>query len=307
MDDTTILGGSDKSAIQRAMDQCKAWGEKHQAEIGVVEMALGASIIAWAVANGEILIGRDIVGSSIDKIGGTFGMGVGAAAGSTLAATMLKGIFIGGVGGIQGVTAVPALVIIGGATAIFGAFSYVGGSFAAPNIVPDISDLVKDASALAIGVGLLVDGACRLIGDQQRLASLTRYTADGVIHYSRTGTRIVARTGEELNQLALEVSASSVAKLAAVSGAGGGIIAGTIAASGMVTVLGSSTLGGIALPLGLVSAPIWPVIAGGAGGLALGVAAWKGVQQLRRSGSKSRGPKLLPAPVSMQTSGKEGE
>ena len=298
MDDTTFLGGSEKSAIQKALDQCKEWGGKHQAEIGVVEMALGASVLAWGVANGEILIGRDIVASSIDRIGGTFGMSLGAATSSTLAATLLKSIFVVGIGGIQGVTAVPALAIIGGATAIFGAFSYVGGSFAAPSIAPDMTDIVQSGSALLVGVALLVDGACRLIGDQERIASLTRYTADGVIHFSRGAARIVASSAEELNKLALEVNSSSFAKLAAATGVGGGIIAGSVAATGMVTVLGFSTLGGIALSLGLVSAPIWPVVAGGAGGLALGVAAWKGVQRLRRSTEKTTAPKALPAPTS---------
>ena len=303
MDDTRILGSNEKSALQKAFDQCKMWGETHQAEIGVVEMALGASIIAWAVSNGEILIGRDVVGSSIEKIGGLVGMGIGAASSSALAATILKSIYVVGIGGIQGVTAVPALAIIGGATAIFGAFSYVGGSFAAPSIYPSFEELVGDASALLVGVSLLVNGACRVLGAQERLAAFTRYTSDGVIHFSKSATRVIASTAEDLNRLALEVTASSTAKLAAVTGTGGGILAGTLAASGMVTVLGSSTLGGIALSLGLVSAPIWPVIAGGAGGLALGVAAWKGVQRWKGGPNKTGAPALLPAPLKKATSG----
>ena len=50
---------------------------------------------------------------------------------------------------------------------------------------------------------------------------------------------------------------------------------------GSVTVLGSQGLGAVALSLGLVSAPVWPLIAGGAAGLALGVAVWKGIQHFR--------------------------
>lgn len=51
-------------------------------------------------------------------------------------------------------------------------------------------------------------------------------------------------------------------------------LGGSVAA-GSVTVLGSHALGGVALSLGLVSAPLWPVIAGGAAGLAVGYGAWK--------------------------------
>ena len=43
----------------------------------------------------------------------------------------------------------------------------------------------------------------------------------------------------------------------------------------------ASGLGAAALSLGLVSAPVWPVVACGAAGLTLGLAAWKGVQYLR--------------------------
>jgi hypothetical protein len=40
-------------------------------------------------------------------------------------------------------------------------------------------------------------------------------------------------------------------------------------------------LGAVALSLGLVAAPAWPVIAGGAAGLAVGLAGWKAVKKYR--------------------------
>lgn len=60
----------------------------------------------------------------------------------------------------------------------------------------------------------------------------------------------------------------------AAAGAGGAAV-GAAYAAGTVTILGSSTLGGIGLSLGLVSAPLWPVIAGGAGAAGLGYVSWK--------------------------------
>jgi hypothetical protein len=62
---------------------------------------------------------------------------------------------------------------------------------------------------------------------------------------------------------------------ATVAAGAGGAAAGAAYAAGTVTVLGSSTLGGIGLSLGLVSAPVWPVIAGGLGAAGLGYLGWK--------------------------------
>jgi hypothetical protein len=54
---------------------------------------------------------------------------------------------------------------------------------------------------------------------------------------------------------------------------------GSIAASS-VAIAGSHTLGGLALSMGLVSAPLWPVIVGGVVGLGAGYTTWKVVKQL---------------------------
>lgn len=57
---------------------------------------------------------------------------------------------------------------------------------------------------------------------------------------------------------------------AVVAGVAGGALVGVPVAASTVTFLGSSTLGSIGLALGILSAPLWPVIAIGAGAAVLG-------------------------------------
>jgi len=103
-------------------------------------------------------------------------------------------------------------------------------------------------------------------------------------------------------QTAVDAASSLLEKRVAVSdivGAGatvaagaGGAAAGAAYAASTVTVLGSSTLGGIGLPLGLVSAPVWPVVAGGVGAAGLGYVGWK----VLRSALKREKQLALPSP-----------
>jgi hypothetical protein len=108
-----------------------------------------------------------------------------------------------------------------------------------------------------------------------------RGSGGGVISLVPQVSEAVAATWDELQDLVKEVagSPSAYATSAATALAGGAI--GSSIAAGSVTVLGSSGLGAAALSLGLVSAPVWPVIACGVAGLTLGLVAWKGVQHLR--------------------------
>lgn len=62
---------------------------------------------------------------------------------------------------------------------------------------------------------------------------------------------------------------------AAVAAGTGGAAAGAAYAVSTVTILGSTTLGGIGLSLGLVSAPAWPVVAGSVGAASIGYFGWK--------------------------------
>ena len=113
-----VLRAVDKSGFERALELCKTWSVEHQAEVGVAEMALGAAIVSWGVMNGHIAMGQDVVASKLADIGGLAGLGIGAAGAAAIAATILKGVFVGGVGMVAGVTCIPALAIIGGGSLI---------------------------------------------------------------------------------------------------------------------------------------------------------------------------------------------
>lgn len=273
------LEGPDRNAFERALRYCKEWGTQHQAEVGIAEMALGAGLLSWGAINGHIEIGRDVIASSLGEIGGLAGMGIGSASGAAIAATILKGIFVGGVVGVQGTFALPAFAIIGGATAILGAFGYTAGDLIGRIVDPPMGykELLGEATIVLVGAALLIDGARRLVTDK-RLLETASSLKDGAIYFSAEATNILASTPEAFKRLIEEFDKTTAARCATYSGvAGAGAAGGGIWAGTTVTVLGSKALGAAALSLGLVSAPVWPVIAGGAAGLALGVAAWKGI------------------------------
>lgn len=294
-----LLSELDRSAFQKALDYCMVWGERHQAEVGVAEMALGAGILSWGVMSGHIHIGEDVIASKLAEIGGVSGLSIGAAGAVDVALTILKGLFIGGVAGVQGVTAVPAFVLIGGAAAILGAFGYVAGDLVEKAIDPPMgfAEFLGGASVLAIGVGLMIDGARRIIGDERVLA-MASSIKNGVIYLSAQTTDILASTKDEFDKLVQEFDKSTSAKAVAMAGVGVGAVGGSILAGSTVTVLGSNALGAAALSLGLVSAPVWPVVLGGAAGLALGVAAWKGFTHFKgkQPAEEQQSGSLLPAP-----------
>ena len=276
------LSEPDKRGFQKAFDFCKLWCSEHQAELGIAEMALGVGILSWGVLNGHILMGHDVVASKLPGIGGLAGLGIGAAGSAAIATTFLKGCFVGGVTGIAGVTAIPAVALIGGGALILGAFGYVIGDAVNAIISPPMGfdALLLGGSIVAVGAALLIDGARRIVKDERVLQMTSKFN-DGVIQFSSQATEIVATTWDELQGFTKELVKSPVASATAVSTAAAGAAIGGSLATGSVTVLGSHALGAAALSLGLVSAPIWPVIAGGAAGLALGVAAWKGVTHFR--------------------------
>lgn len=290
-----VMREPDKDGFRRAIDYCGEWAKYHQAEVGAVEMALGAGILSWGVMNGHIGIGQEVVASQLAEIGGS----IGATGGGLAAMTILKGLFVGGIVGVQGAVAIPALALIGGSTAIFGALGYAGGDFIEKVLNPPIGieEFLGGASVLAVGVGLMIDGGRRIIKDE-RMLDMTSSIKDGVIHFSSQSTAVLAKTKDEFEKLIEEFDESTSAKWMALAGAAGGTAAGGILAGSAVTVLGSKALGAAALSLGLVSAPVWPVVAGGAAGLALGVAAWKGIKHFRdkRNDDPPITGGLLPSP-----------
>ncbi|MGJ7918235.1 hypothetical protein ACI48D_22545 [Massilia sp. LXY-6] len=277
-----VLRAADRSALERALDSCKQWAAQHQAEVGVAEIALGAAIVSWGVMNGQIVLGQHLAGSRLADISGLTGLGIGAAGSAALAMTLLKGVFVGGVGMVAGITCVPAIVIIGGGAAILGSFGYVLGDkvdalLNAPN---GFGDLLQDGAAVAVGVALIIDGARRVVNDERVLSSASRFR-EGVISLVPQASEAVATTLKDMQSLLKEAAESSSAYATGGATTLAGAAIGSSIAAGSVTVLGSSGLGAAALSLGLVSAPVWPIVAGGAVGLTVGLAAWKGIQHLR--------------------------
>ena len=285
---------NDQNTIQRAIKHATEWASKHQWEVGVAEMALGAAVLSWAVQNGVVEMGRDLIATQLSGINteAAVGSGVGAGIGGTAAA------FVGSVGvaAMGTAFAVPALVLIGSGAAVFGAFGYVVGDQIHGFLQPTLSDVALAGSAALIGVALLVDGARRVIKDK-RVLNMVSKVSEHVIHLVPFSGKVVARSLAELKAIAASMaavpeSAADAAGTVAMSAtmAAAGTAAGAAAAAASVTVLGSSSLGALALSLGLVSAPLWPVIAGGAAGATLGYGLWKAARHFmlkpQRGGSE---------------------
>lgn len=294
-----IMREPEQSGFKKAFDACSRWASTHQAEIGITEMALGAGLISWGIYSGHIHIGHDVLGSKLAAWGGSISAGIGAITGPVVANTFLSSIFIGGVSGVAGVTMIPAIPVIalaGGTAAIFGAFGYTASGLAAKFFKPDYADYAKDASIIAVGLALLVDGARRVIGDE-RLQPIISEIKEGVIKLGEGTGEIIVSSWEEFQKIVKELGKSSVGSVSAGAGLAAGATVGGSLAAGSVSVLGSHGIGAVALSLGLVSAPVWPIIAGGAAGLAVGVAAWKGVKSFQSKRNNNYPPLLIGAPA----------
>ncbi len=274
MNNEIVIWQEDERAIARAIRYTRTWCGAHQCELGVAEMALGASVLAYAVHTGALEVGKEVVGSALSRFN-TESL-VGAATGSTAGA--VAGVLIGSIGVVPfGGIAIPALALAAGGAFLFGATGYTVGDAVHKFLAPSFGDLLQGASLLTVGLALIVDGARRVIRDKRVLAAAC-VIKDHVLRLGRVATDVVARSrGELLDFLdrhqQIVRKASAVGATAAVTG--GMASLGGLAATGSVTVLGSHALGAAALSLGLVSAPLWPVIAGGAVGLGLVYAVWQ--------------------------------
>lgn len=268
---------NDKNAFRKGVDYCISWGNEHQVIAGVAEMALGAGVIAWGLQNGLVDLGTDIVGSKWADVGGVVSAGAGAIGVPAIASTLLKSVFIGGVSGISGVTmvpAIPAILLVSGGAMIFGACGYTTAGIAEDFFGPGFSDYLEGASVTAVGLALLIDGARRVATDDSVLETASRLK-DDVIQLVSASAEIPLKTWEELQAILKEMSNAPESQvISGTAGVTGAAIGGCLA-TGTVTVLGSHGLGAVALSLGLVSAPVWPIIAGGAAGLAMGYGGWK--------------------------------
>jgi hypothetical protein len=223
-------------------------------------MALGATLISWGLHTGTVQLGTDVV-SDGGLLGGAAGLGLGAIAGNIIGA-----IGIVPLGGI----AIPAIATVAGGAAIFGAFGYTVGDIASKfsTHVGGLGDFLLGASALSVGLALLLDGARRVAKDAS-IRKMVSMFKNGVIYLAKKTADGTAHTWKgvqkQLNHLGYKGVLTAGATTAISMTAGYGL------AVGSVTVLGSHGLGALALSAGLISAPLWPVFACGAAGLAI----WK--------------------------------
>ncbi|WP_274644868.1 hypothetical protein [Pseudomonas serbica] len=259
------------TGLQKLQTSITSWCAENQVALGVGEMAAGASLIAIGVSSGAIELGNALVGTSTPLInsealaGSAAGLGLGAWA----------GYILGSIGVAAGGTAIgiPAILVIAGASAIFGLAGYAIGDVIHNLITPalQISPLLASGSALAIGTYLLIQGGRRLSAAYGKVAvhdHLPETNHRNMRLYPLV-TTIIARTWEELAGFAAELTTlpETPAELALVSsttltcGAVGAAIGGAAAASS-VTLMGFPFLGGLMMSMGIISAPLWPVVAG---------------------------------------------
>lgn len=232
-------------------------------------MAVGAAMIVWGVKTGAIAIGVDVVGTStrIAIKGALAGGSIGAIAGQWIGSVGI--VWMGGAIGI------PAVLLTGGGAVVFASFGYTAGDLADLLKAVPPHDLEIGRSALVIGLALFLDGA-RRAGIVDWVAHNASHIRDDILILREIAPERIAQTLEEVRKMsAADTVGLGIVGMAGVGGAG----IGSSLAAGTVTVLGSHALGGAALALGLVSVPVWPVIAAAAVG---GIAATLVVRNVRR-------------------------
>lgn len=272
------LPDDENNKFGEVLNYVRHWCSKNQWAVGVGEMAAGAGLIAAGIHIGHIHMGSDLVGTTLGGFnvesvgGGGLGGGVGALAGAILGSI---GVATGGVA-----VGIPAWLVISGGAAIFGAAGYSIGDAVHNFLHPPINmaHFFAGTCLLNIGTALIIDGARRLIKDEAFKRVLSDYCG-GVVRLVPLTVEVVADSFDALKRLVEQLSPTgpvdAVGSAATgAAGAAAGAVIGSSVAAGSVTVLGSHAIGGLALSLGLVSAPLWPVVAGGAAGLAVGYAAW---------------------------------
>lgn len=193
-----VLSDTDSNNFNKIIKEIKRWCDKNQLAVGVGEMAVGASLIAWGVHNGVIEMGSQLVATQLgganaeSLVGAIGGSGIGAVAGSILGSI--------GVAGMGGAIGIPAVLVIGGASVVLGMAGYTAGDIShnVENMPVDIESLAVNGSLLLIGLSLIIDGARRSINDESVLAALSKYK-ENVIYMKGITANIVAKTNDELN------------------------------------------------------------------------------------------------------------
>lgn len=317
MDDDNGMPSNDRSlttipvpvdgrrSFEKIFAYVEDWCNTHQWQVGVAEMSVGAALIAAGLQSGALQMGVDVIASTFsDEV---TARALGGVAGTVLGG--LPGFVLGSIGVVAAGSAVglPAILLIGSGALVLGLAGYGAGalveSFLHP--VPALAEVALSGTLAAVGIALVIDGARRVCNDPSvgRLAAAMK---KGVLRVARVHASTFITSLADLHSyldaefapFVAELSANpkSAAAMAALTAIG--VVGGQAVAVGSVTVLGSSSLGALGLSLGLVSAPLWPVIAGG--GLALTVAycAWRAA---RSYGSAPDNPRLNPVALGTAT------
>lgn len=261
----------DQLKFDEILKRCREFSEKHQMEIGIVEIITGAAIIYGGIQCGALKLGSDLVGISD---GAKIGAISGGVVGSSLGILGSIGIAAGG-----GAIGVPAVVVARGGLLIGTLFGYTIGDIWERSIFSGglMEEIIKGGSVLGLGMALLIDGAHRIYKDP-KLKKVFSYVKKGIVFMKEvTGEIIVKSKDDALRYLRILKKSETIPVAASLSIGGllGATVGGNLAA-GMVTVMGSSTLGSLALSLSLVSMPVWPIFAvgGSVAGATYGVIKW---------------------------------
>lgn len=282
------LQGEAESGFARAMDYVNVWCSQHQWQVGVAEMALGAGILAAGLQTGALQMGVDVVLTAFAK--GTtaklFGAGAGAALG------LLPGFLLGNIGVVAmgAAVGVPALALMGGGALILGLAGY-GAAGLIQNFLqpaPSFLDMASSAALVLLGLALLVDGARRVVKDSDVTSMMATFKNNVLALHRLTPARVIDSLSgltsyfeSEVLPFLRELATKPKAAAATTALAALGIAGGQALAVSSVTLLGSTSLGALGLSVGLVSAPLWPVVAGGGLTVVVAYGVWR---YLRRGG-----------------------
>jgi len=262
---TITLSFSDRAVIRRLVEVAKRWSFEHPAFVqGAAEMAIGAAFLSWGVHSGAIEIGVELVGtaSQIANAGGI----AGAVTLATLGFSTAKLVGSIGIVGMGSAIGVPVAVLATGGAAALGALGYTAGDLAFSYLHAfRPQDYTLGAGALAIGLALMADGARRILGDEAVRHSLA-IVGEKFVQLRQIAAKIVVESTADLTAYERNAGTAGIAAAAGI----GGVAAGSAYAASTVTLFGSSTLGAAALSVGLVTAPLWPVVLGGAAAAAAG-------------------------------------
>jgi len=279
------LTDDDRGAISRLLKRLLDYGAEHPKQVGIAEVAIGATLLTYGVNAGIIEVGRHVVASAAGIDSGGIGALAGAAGGA--ATGLLGSKLIGGIGlaAMGGAIAVPAVALIGGGSLIFSLGGYAAGNEFEAVASFDPAGVLMSGAALPVGLWFLIRGSRRLMGGATIGEALTK-GGDIFLRLDAFTGEIVARSLEELNAFAgRNVDVGLGATATVVAGSAGAAV-GASAAAGSVTIFGSKALGTAALSAGLVSAPIWPVVTAAAAAAGVtGFIAWRIVRKRRQGRS----------------------